>query len=818
MPSFDDLRQDLRFATRTLTRERIFSTLAVLMLALGIGANSAMFALVDATLLRPLPFAAPDRLVMLWERTPTTPRARVSPINLIDWKARNSTFDGMAAFVPNVASMVMASEDGNAETVPRQWVSSGIFDVLGVRPIIGRTFRPSDDMQREAVVLLSETFWRRRFNADPGIVGRTLRLDGDPWTVVGVLPDSAQVIGRASMWALSTPRFPPVAPPNAGRAGGAHAIGRLKPDVTLETAAGDLDAVAASLAREYPASNAGRGVTIEPLHGAVIGRELRFTSMLFLGVVGLVLLICCANIANLLLARATVRRRELATRAALGAGRSRIVRQLLTESLVLSAVGGAIGVAVGGAILRAAPSVIPADLLPAPVTLSFDLRVLAFCVSATVIVGVLFGLAPAWQAAHAPLAQVIAAESRMASRRGGRTRGWLAAAQVATAVVLLFAAGLLLRTVMNLNRVDRGYRAESVLTMMVDPIESRYGNAAGVLRFYQSIEDDIRSRPGVRAAGWATTLPMGQSYFGQAFVEVVGDTPLDESARPIIDYSIASPSYFETLDLPVVTGRAFDDRDRADSVPVCMVNEAFVRRLFRGRSPIGMRLAIRPAAAPQAQPRIREIVGVARQVKGRPDEIEDFLQMYVPLSQNTVGDIFLLVRPESGDAAALAPAVRATFAKLDTDQLTSVREVMTLEEVASQETSRYRFRAVLVVTFAGLSLLLAMAGIFGVIAYSVEQRVRDFGVRRAMGATTRDVLRVVMGGAAPMLAIGAMIGLALSVAAGRLLASVLFGVRPLDAATFVIVALVIASTAVAAIVGPAWRAAHINPAVALRME
>jgi putative ABC transport system permease protein len=818
MRAFEDLRQDLRFATRTLTRERLFTAAAVLMLALGIGANSAMFALVDAILLRPLPFPAPDRLVVLWEQTPASPRSRVSPINLLDWKARSRTFEGMAAYVPNVAGMVLASDDGNAETVPRQWVSSGIFDVLGVRPLAGRTFLPSDDAERAAVVVLSEMFWRTRFDADPGIVGRSLRLDGDPWTVIGIVPDAAQVIGRASLWALSTPRFPPAAPPNASRAGFAHAIGRLKPGIPFETAAGDLSTVAEALARELPASNAGRGVTIEPLHGAVVGRELRLTSMLFLGVVGLVLLICCANIANLLLARATVRRRELATRAALGADRSRVIRQLLTESLVLGVVGGLVGIGIGVAILSVAPSAIPPDLLPAPVTLSFDFRVLAFCAVATLIVASLFGLAPAWQAANAPLAQVIASESRTASPRGSRTRASLAAAQVAVAVVLLFAAGLLLRTLANLDAVDRGYRAESVLTMLVDPIDQRYGSPAGLLRFYDAIEQDLRSRPGVRAAAWATTLPMGQSYFGQSFVEIAGDAPLEESARPIVDYQLVSQSYFDTLDLPIVTGRAFDERDRAETVPVCMVNEAFARRFFQGRSPIGMRLAIRPTAFPQAKPFIREIVGVARQVKGRPDETDDFLQIYVPLAQNTVGDIFLLVRPESGDAAALAPAVRATFARLDSDQLTSVRNVMTLEDVASDATARHRFRAVLVLTFAGLSLGLAMVGLFGVIAYSVEQRVRDFGVRRALGATTRDVLGVVMSGAAPMIAIGAAIGLALSLAAGRLLASLLFGVRPLDVATFTAVALVLAVTAAAAVVGPAWRAARVDPAVALRAD
>ena len=325
--------------------------------------------------------------------------------------------------------------------------------------------------------------------------------------------------------------------------------------------------------------------------------------------------------------------------------------------------------------MRVAPSVIPPDLLPASVTLSFELRVLAFCALATLIVAALFGLAPAWQAANAPLAQVIASESRTASPRGSRTRASLAAAQVATAVVLLFAAGLLLRTLVNLNAVDRGYRAESVLTMLVDPVDSRYGGPAGLLRFYDGIEQDLRSRPGVRAAAWATTLPMGQSYFGQSFVEVIGDAPLEESARPVVDYQIVSPLVLRNPRSPhrrrPGVRRARPGRQRAR-----VHGERSVRPpLFPGRSPIGRRVAIRPASAPQAKPFIREIVGVVRQVKGRPDETEDFLQMYIPLAQNTVGDIFLLVRPDSGDAAALAPAVRASFARNDPDQLTSVRNV-----------------------------------------------------------------------------------------------------------------------------------------------
>jgi putative ABC transport system permease protein len=814
----ETIRQDLRHAARALASQRLFSAAAVLILALGIGANSAMFALVDTVLLRPLPFPEPDRLVMLWERTPTSTRGRVSVVNLLDWKVRNRTFSGMAAYVPNVAGMVMANADGTAETVSRQWVSSGIFDVLGVQPRVGRTFRPSDDTERASVVILSEGFWRARFDADPAIVGRTLRLDGDPWTVVGVVPDTAQVIGRASMWALATQRFPPSAPPTAPRIGAAHAIGRLKPDAPLESAQSDMDTVAASLARDFPRSNANRGITIEPLHAAVFGRELQVTSLLFLGVVGLVLLICCANVANLLLTRATVRRRELALRAALGAGRVRVVRQLLTESVLLTTIGGILGIAVGVAILRAAPLVVPPDILPATVDLGFDARVLGFCATATLFVGLLFGVAPAWQAAGVPLVQVIAADSRTASPRGSRVRAVIVAGQVAVAVVLLFAAGLLLRTLTNLTGVDRGYQAESVLSMLVDPVDAQFGDAAGLLRFYDALEQDIRSRPGVRSAGWATTLPLGRSYFGQVTIEVVGEAPADEDTRPLADYQIASPSYFETLDLPVVAGRGFDDRDRAGATPVCLVNEAFVRRFFQGRSPIGARIAVRPSEAPRANPFVREIVGVARQVKGRADEPDDLLQVYVPLAQNTVGDIFLLVRPESGSGDALAPAVRDAFAQIDKEQTTGVRDVMTLEDVAAAGTARHRFRAVLVMTFAGLALVLAMVGVFGVLAYSVEQRIRDFGVRRALGATTGDVLGVVARSATLMIAAGAVVGAALSLAAGRLLTSLLFGVRPLDAATLAVVAVVLTVTAAAAVLAPALRAIRIDPMTALRSD
>jgi putative ABC transport system permease protein len=806
-----DLGQDLRYGARTMRRQPGFAAAVVLTLALGIGVNAAIFALVDATLLRALPFPDPERLVMVWERTPATPRGAVSPLNLVDWNDDNRTFERIAGFVPNVGGMVLSAADGSGDTVSRQWVTAGIFDVLGVKAIVGRTFLPSDDRKRASVVVLSESFWRSRFGGDPGVVGRDLRLDGEPWTVVGVVPDTAQLL-PTSIWGMTAVQG---APPQARRAYVFQAVGRLKPGVTLDAANADLSAVAEGLAREFPDTNMGRGVALEPLHDAVIGGDLRRTSALFLGVVGFVLLICCANVANLLLTRATARTRELAIRSALGADRARVVRQLLTESVVLAAAGGALGLAVGAAILRAAPALLPAGLLPAAVTLTFDLRVAAFCAAAALVVGVIAGLAPAWRTTELASSQGLASESRSTTARGTAVRSLLVAGQVATAVLLLVGAGLLMRSLLAVEGVDRGYRADAALTMLLDPMGSRYPDDAAELRFYEAVAREVEAIPGVRGVAWATTLPFGRSYEGQSFFEIAGE-PVDERRRPTADYQIVSPNFFGTLELPLVAGRAFDDRDTAQAPLVCIVNEAFVRAHVGGRSPLGLRVALR--SSPSSTPIVREIVGVARQIKGRPDEAEEFVQVYVPLAQDTPGDIYMFVRPASGSAEALASPVRAAISRVDKEQLVSIRDVMTLDGVAREATGRHRFRAVLVAAFAGLALLLAMVGLFGVLAYSVQQRVREFGVRRTLGATTGDVLRLVAGSAVRVIGAGAIVGLGLSALLGRLLATMLFGVRPLDPLTFAAVTLVLALTAVVSAAIPAWRATRVNPAVALRAQ
>ena len=808
---FDELRQDLRFAVRQLAGAPAFTLVATLTLALGIGANSAIFALVDATLLRPLPFGQPDQLVAMWETTEKTPRSYVSPLNMLDWHTRGRTFEKIAGFTPTVGGMVMAGADGNAETVSRQWVTAGIFDVLGVTPIAGRTFSQEDDVKRANVVVISEALWRTRFNSDPSLIGRELRLDGSMWTVVGIVPSGFQLIGQSSMWAMR-----PITnlPPRARSAYALQVVGRVRPDVSLKAAEADIGAVAAGLAREYPQTNAGRGVRLEKLHDSMIGTDLRRTSMLFLGVVGFVLLICCANVANLLLARATVRRRELAVRSALGAGRRRIIRQLLTESVVLAVIGGALGSLIGAAILWVAPSLIPQGLLPPMVTLTFDARIVAFCAVTALLVGLVFGVMPAWRATSFSLTEAIGSDSRTVAG-GGRARALLVVGEVALAVLLLFGAGLLLRTLMAVEGFDRGYRAESVISMLLDPLGSKYPTDEALQQFYDQVEAEIRAVPGVKDVAYADALPLDFFDAGGFSFEIVGEPPLGDNERPITEYQVVSPAYFSTLDLPIVAGRGFDARDRGDGLPVCIVNEAFARS-FRGKSPIGQRVSLRPAVSPQSKPQVREIVGVARQVKGRPDEPKDFVQVYVPMAQNLSDDIFLVVRPTSGDAEALVPSIRAAISRIDKEQLVSVRDIVTLEDIAWTATGRHRFRAVMVAAFAALALLLAMVGLFGILAYTVQQQVRDFGVRRALGATTGDVMRLVIANAAWVIGTGAAIGLVLAALGGRLIQTLLFGVQPLDVTTFVLVTIVLGVAAALSILGPARRVARIDPAVALR--
>jgi putative ABC transport system permease protein len=652
----DDLRSDVRLAVRQLIAAPGFTLVAALTLALGVGVNSAIFALADAALMRPLPFGQAERLTMLWERLPAAPRTGVSPLNMRDWSLQSQSFEGIAAVQRGMGGgPLLTAPDGSIETAERQSVTANFFDVLRVTPIAGRTFRTDDEGPAPRVVLLGEAVWRRRFGSDPGIAGRSVRLNGQPYTVVGVVGGAVQFSRPAEIWTLS-PQFPDV--PRLREIRAFEVVARLKPGVTIEAAQAELGVIADRLAGQYPDANKGAGVIVEPIRGGIVGKELQTTSAFLLGVVGLVLLLCCANVANLLLARATARAREIAVRSALGAERGRIIRQLLTESLVLASLGGALGIGVGAAILKAAPALIPPGLLPAAVTPAFDVRVVMFGLAAALAVGVVFGLIPAWQATGASIAGVMRTESRSATSTGGRTRSVLVAGEVALAVVLLCGAGLLLQTLVRLLGGDTGYRApaNSVLTLdfsVPTGSNSRYPTPEAVVNFYEAVARDVRALPEVRHVGFSSSLPYGTTELGRWAVEIVGDPPVAVRDRPTVDYTTTDPGYFTTLDLPIVSGRGFDERDTLRSVPVCLVNEAFARRHFKNRNPVGARLSL--TASPDRPPQVREIVGVARQTSGEPDAPDELAQVYAPLAQFPIGDVYMVVQPSTGSAEALTP-------------------------------------------------------------------------------------------------------------------------------------------------------------------
>jgi putative ABC transport system permease protein len=811
---FQDLRDDVTVALRQLKASPAFAAVAVLTLALGIGANSAMFAVADATLLRPLPYTDADRLVAVSELTPDGGRNAANPLDFVDWSERNRTLEAMAGAMSSGTSIIGA--DGIAQPLPGQAVTARFFDVLGVKPIAGRTFQPSDERILSDVVVLGEGLWRSHLGGDPAAVGRPIRLGGRTFTLIGVVPASFQFdipgftsLGVSQVWTILNPprgrapaeRYPHYLP----------VIGRLKPGVTIEAARSEMAAISNVLAEESPATNTGHRATVDPLRERLASRELRLTSLLLFGVVAFVLLMCCANVANLLLARTNARSRELAVRSALGAGRQRIVRQLLTESLVLAGLGGLLGAAVGAAILKAAPSLVPPGLLPMTFPLAFDQRVLAFSAATTFVVAILYGLAPAWQATSASLANIMSLDSRTATGGSSRLRRGLAIAEVAAAVLLLCGAGLLLRTLLTLQDVDPGHRAGDVLTAGISP---GFGRTPDAMRqFYANIERAARSAPGVRDVAWGSAMPFEGLYWLQSF-QIDGDPPRAPTDRDLTGYQIVSPSYFSLLGVPLLEGRAFTDADATNAPQVAIVDEAFVRRYLKGRTPIGTRVSVNAMVQPP-QAMLREIVGVVKHIKDRPDEPEAQPQLYVPLAQNTWTLATLVVQPAGGRAEAIAPAVRAAIARVEPDRPLRFR---TLTTIQTQATSRPRFRAVLVGAFAVLALVLALVGVFGVLAYSVQQRTREFGVRIALGASAASVLRLVMSNAGGIIGTGVVIGLVAAAVLGRSISTFLFGVPPIDPMTFLLVPLVLIVTAAIAVAAPAWRAARVDPVVAFRNE
>jgi putative ABC transport system permease protein len=808
-----DLRDDLIVAIRRLKKSPGFTAVAVLTLALGIGANSAIFALADATLLRPLQFPDGNRLVRLFDSRMLV----AGPYEVVEWVIRNHTFEAMAAVSPG--QRAVTGPDGVGKQVDAQLVTVRFFDVFRVVPIAGRTFQPGDDHPAPDAVVLSEGLWSDQFGRDPGVVGRRIRIDGNPFTVIGVVPAGFQILSPSSVWTLlptSSMRGP------AGLGHYLRVVGRLAPGATLGSARADMRSIANAITKERPDLNKDHGVSLEPLRDSLVGSDLQLTARLLLGVVAFVLLTCCANVANLVLARTSTRARELAVRSALGAGGRRIARLLLAESLVLAGLAAVLGAALGATILNAAPSLMPPGVLPVDVRLTFDVRVLTFCAATAFGLALAFSAVPAWQAARLPPLQAMTAGGRTSTVSGSRFRSGLASIQIAASVVLLCGAGLLVRSLVALTRVDSGSRAGELLTIGIRlpfvgpnaPDGTPYKSLESRLRFYEAVEREVRAVPGVRGVAFGGALPLDGWWIGMFFAREGDQRP--EQQRELSHYFDVGPSYFETLGIPVVAGREFTRDDRAGSPAVCIVNEVFVRRYLQDRAPVGTRLVVRGATTGGGPLPVREIVGVVRNVKERPDEANPEPQIYVPFAQDPPTELSLVVQPSGGWASALAPAVRSAIARADKER--PVQAMRTLDGIRRNATSPARFRAVLIGAFGALALTLAVVGVFGVLSYSVQQRLREFGVRIALGATTRDVLAIVFGGTARILAAGIVAGLLGAMAMGRSISALLFGVRPTDPLTFAGAAAVLAVTAAVATTIPALRASRVDPIVALRDE
>lgn len=803
-----DLWRDLVYAARVLRQAPGFTLIAVTVLAIGIGANCAIFTLLDAALIRPLPFGHPNELVQLWEKPPGNDRNAVSPLNFLDWSERNRVFASMTGISGSSRTMITG---GVPERIHGQEVTLRFFDVLGVAPVAGRTFTAEDARPGTKMIVIGDAMWRTRFGANTKLIGSTILLDGDAWTVIGVMPANFEIWSQADYWTLfNIARRPELRVPHYLRV-----FGRLKPGVAIDQARAAMNVIGENLARDYPETNKGWGITMLPLHDATVGETLRATSLVLAGVVGLVLLMACANVATLLLARGVGRSREIAVRAALGGSRGRILAQLLTESALLAFLGGVVGIAAAWAVVVAAPKFLPVDTLPPGVRLALDWRMFTFSAAITMVTGLLFGLAPAWQAARTSLTDALRAGGRTATEGMGGFRSSLAAAQIAVAVMLVAGAGLLIRTLVSLGQVDTGIRADHVLTVRLSLSGARYKKSASTLPMYQAVESEVASLPGVRSAAFSSTLPAQGWDIGMP-AELVDRPVADPSKRRAVHYQMISPRYFETLGIPLLVGRGFTGQDHAASAPVCIVNEEFVREYMEGRPPLGMMVRVDSMSDSGPLPVVRKIVGVIRQVQvDSPQELRKSPEAYVPMAQNSWFWGVLSVRT-AGDPAAMTRAVKEAIARVDKGQ--PVGRFDTMEELVSQTVAQPRFRAELVGVFAGLAMVLSAVGIFGVLAFSVSQRMREFGIRSALGARAGDILAMVIVGGLRITAIGVLSGLAAAAALTRSLGSLLFGVKPDDPVTLLGASAVLAVVALLACAVPAMQAARTDPAVALRQE
>jgi putative ABC transport system permease protein len=801
------LLKDVRYGVRTLLHNPGFTLVAVLALALGIGANTAIFSIVNAILLRSLPFRDPASLVMVWEKSRLDDRNVVSPADYRDWKSQNHVFGDLAGVLDFLTVSLTGS--GEPEELLAGAVTPNFFRLIGVRPIIGRDFLPSEAAAgHDHFAILSHRLWRRRFGSDPGIVGGSIILNGDLHRVIGVLPPDFKWNNRQTDVWLPYGIRPDVDYRSvAGRY--MTVVGRLRPDVTLQSAQAEMSAIARRLEEQYPQFNKNWGVNLVPLHEQTVG-QVRPALLVLLVAVGFVLLIACVNVANLLLARAATRQREIAVRAALGAGRRRLIRQLLTESLLLAAAGGALGLLLAtwgvDALVALGPRTIPrlSDI-------RIDPAVFAFTALVSIATGILFGIAPAIDISRTNLSDALkeGGRSAMSTLRRRRVRSILVVAEMALALVLLIGAGLMIRSFQRLGAVNPGFRMDHLLTLRTQLAGSRYSTDPAVIAFYKEAVERIGHLPGVRSAGAINYLPLTGMASATGFT-VVGRPDPGAGNELVTAVRVVDPNYFRTMGIPLLKGRGFTEHDNRQSPHVLIISQTLAQRYFPDEDPIGKKLKVEWRNTPS-----EEIVGIVGDILHDGLDARPEAMIYWPAARMAYEFMTLVMRTDGDPMNMVSSAIKEIRA-LNPDQ--SVSDVRAMDSVVAESVSRQRFNMLLLGIFAAVALALAAVGIYGVMAYSVTQRTQEIGVRIALGAARGDVVRMLVGQGFILALGGVGFGLAAALALTRLMNSLLFGITATDPLTFAGLSLVLVTVAIIACYIPARRATRIDPLVALRYE
>jgi putative ABC transport system permease protein len=805
----ENLRGDIRYAFRNLLRRPGFTLIAVITLALGIGANTAIFSAINALLLKPLPFPELDRVVAIWDKLPSRGvlHNEVAAANYFDWQSQNQSFEQLALF--RWWSANLAGVD-TPERIQGFLVTANYLDAIGMKPIMGRNFSPEENQPgKDTVAIITHSLWQRRFGGDPNIINKTITINSIVRTVVGVMPERFNFPKGAEIYA------PLQVTPELIKSRGNHSyyvIGRLKPGVSMATAQADIDNLTARLAQQFPETNTGWGATVFPIVKDTV--RLYDTALwVMMGAVGFVLLIACANVANLMLARASGRQKEIALRSALGASRWRIIRQLLTESVIVALIGGVLGILIGFwgiDALRAANPGDAARFAPGWYQLGINFPVLAFTIALSVFSGIVFGLAPALQVSKPNLNGSLKEGSRQTSGSTHRLRSSLVVFEVAVSLVLLVGAGLLARSFLSLLRTDPGFNPDGVLTLNLVLPGAKYRDQPARSAFYNDLVQRVKAYPGVESAAVVNYLPLGGSNSSDAYL-VEGEPAPAPGQEYDGRYRVSTPDYFRTMGIPLIRGRGFTDQDKAGAPPVVIVNETLARKHWPNQDAIGKRIRF---YGPPERAVWMEIVGVVEDVRHELN-LPVTPEYYLPHAQDPWGAMVLVART-SVDPASLAPALRQQVWAIDKDQ--PVFDVRTMQEVRSMSVALYSFSSVMLAIFAGVALVLASIGIYGVMAFAVTQRTQEIGIRMALGARALDVLKLVVRNGMKLALLGIVIGLAGSWALTRFLAQMLVGVQPTDLLTFSVVSICLLVAAFIACYLPARRATKVDPLEALRYE